>query len=125
MNSASGIDTPMVNVPQALSCSALTTARPSPASAMTMMKRIAIAAVTPATGPISARAISASDRPPRRDRRPQDDEVVHGAGEADADDQPDQPGRVAELRRQHRADERARAGDGGEVMAEQHQPCVG
>ena len=42
--------------------------------------------------------------------------------EADAGDEPDQPGRVAELRREHRADERAGAGDGGEVMAEEHQP---
>ena len=33
---------------------------------MTMMKRMATAAVTPATGPISSRAISASERPPRR-----------------------------------------------------------
>jgi hypothetical protein len=33
---------------------------------MTMMKRIATAAMKPATGPISSRAISASERPPRR-----------------------------------------------------------
>ena len=33
---------------------------------MTMMKRMAMAAVMPATGPISVRAISASERPPRR-----------------------------------------------------------
>ncbi len=39
----------------------------------------------------------------------------------DAGDQPDQPGRVAELRRQDRADQRPGAGDRGEVMAEQHQ----
>ena len=36
--------------------------------------------------------------------------------------EPDEPGRVAELRREHRADQRPGAGDGGEVMAEQHQP---
>jgi hypothetical protein len=66
MNSASGIDTPIVNVPQALSCKALTTARPSPARAITITNRIATPVVTPATGPISARAISASDPPPRR-----------------------------------------------------------
>ncbi len=57
---------PMVKVPQALSWSALTTARPSPASAITTMKRMATAAMTPATGPISDRAISASDLPSRR-----------------------------------------------------------
>ena len=66
MNSASGIELPIVNMPHALSASALTTARPSPASAMTTMKRMAIAAVMPATGPISLRAISASEAPPRR-----------------------------------------------------------
>ena len=49
---------------------------------------------------------------------------MHRAGEADADDEPDQPGRVAELRREHRADERTGAGDRGEVMAEQH-PAAG
>ena len=42
----------------------------------------------------------------------------------DADEDPDEPGQKAELRRQHRADERAGAGDGGEVVAEQH-PAVG
>ncbi len=66
MTIAIGIDAPIVNVPHALSSSALTTASPRPASAMMMMKRIATAAVTPATGPISARAMSASDAPPRR-----------------------------------------------------------
>ena len=64
--SASGIDIPIVNVPHALCSSALTTARPRPASAMTTMKRMAIAAVVPATGPISVRAMSASEAPPRR-----------------------------------------------------------
>ena len=66
MKSASGIEAPIVKVPQALSWRAFTTASPRPASAITMMKRIATAAVAPATGPISARAISASDPPPRR-----------------------------------------------------------
>ena len=63
---ASGMVMPMVKVPQALSASALTTASPRPASAMTTMNRMAMAPVVPATGPISVRAISASDRPPRR-----------------------------------------------------------
>ena len=63
---AMGMVMPIVKVPHALSRSALTTASPSPASAITMMNRMAIAVVTPATGPISSRAISARDRPPRR-----------------------------------------------------------
>ncbi len=45
---------------------------------------------------------------------------MHRAGEADADDDPDQSGRVAELRGEHRTDERSGAGDRGEVMTEQH-----
>ena len=55
-------------------------------------------------------------------RRPQDDQIVNGAGEADAADQPDQPWRVAELRRQHRTDERTRPGDRGEMVTEEHPP---
>jgi hypothetical protein len=66
MKMASGMVTPIVNVPQALSASALTTAMPRPASAITMMKRIAMQAVMPAVGLISERAMSASERPPRR-----------------------------------------------------------
>ncbi len=80
-NSAMGMVQAMVNRPQdepgitqddpSGRCSvsppsAFTTTRPSPASALTMMNRIAMAAVVPATGPISARAISASERPLRR-----------------------------------------------------------
>ena len=66
MSIASGMVMPMVKVPHELSASALTTARPRPASAMTTMNSTAIAPVVPATGPISVRAMSASDRPPRR-----------------------------------------------------------
>ena len=51
--------------------------------------------------------------------------IVHGASQADADDQPDQPGRVAELRRQHRTDERTRPGDRGEMVTEEHPPGRG
>src|SRR4029079_5660572 len=57
---------------------------------------------------------------PTTGRAPQDDHVVDGAGEADAADQPDQSRRVAELRREHGADERARAGNCGKMVTEQH-----
>ena len=86
MKTASGIVMPMVNVPHALSASALTTTMPRPASAMMTMKMTAMAPVTPATGPISARAISASDLPPRRVEPHSDRHVVDGAGEAAAGD---------------------------------------
>jgi hypothetical protein len=102
MNRARGIVAPIVNVPHGLSLRALTTTRPRPASAMTTMKRMARPVVKPATWPISVRAISAS------------------AGEHDAGDEPDEARRVAELRRQDRPDQRPGAGDGREVMAEEH-----
>ena len=64
-------------------------------------------------------------RPAAAARRcPQHDAVVDRAGEATSGDEPDEAGRVAELRRQHRADQRAGAGDGREVMAE-HDPLAG
>ncbi len=52
-----------------------------------------MAAVKPATGPISIRAISASDAPLRRVEAQRIDHVVDGAGEADAGDEPEQAGR--------------------------------
>ena len=120
MNSASGIDMPIVNVPHALCSSALTTARPRPASAMMTMKRMAMRG-----GAARDRAdLGARDVGERTaattGRGPQDDHVVDGAGEADAADEPDQSRRVAELRREHGADERSRAGDRGEMVTEQH-----
>ena len=66
MKTASGIVAPIVKSPHALSASALTTTMPRPASAMTTMKITAMEAVMPAIGLISVRAISPSDRPPRR-----------------------------------------------------------
>ena len=54
----------------------------------------------------------------------QDHEVLHGAAEHDADQDPERAGQVAELRREDRADERARPGDRGEVVAED-DPAVG
>ena len=86
MKTASGMVTPIVKVPQALSASALTTTMPRPASAMTTMKRTAMAPVMPATGPISVRAISAERPAAAARRRPEDRHVVHGAGEAAAGD---------------------------------------
>ena len=55
-------------------------------------------------------------------REEQRDHVLHGAGEDDADDDPDRARQVAHLRGEHGADERAGAGDRGEVVAEQHPP---
>src|SRR5581483_4537999 len=42
---------------------------------------------------------------------------------ADAADEPDEPGGVAELGGEHRPDQRPGAGDGREVVAEEHPPA--
>ena len=88
---------------------------------MTMMKRMATAggdAGDRARSP--ERAMSASEAPPRRVDAQRMIDVVDGAGEAHAADQPDEPRRVAELRRQHRPDQRPGARDRREMVAEQH-----
>ena len=58
------------------------------------------------------------------DARGQGEEILDSAGEADADHDPQQAGHVAELGGQHRADQWACAGDGREVVAEEH-PLAG
>lgn len=50
----------------------------------------------------------------------QDHEVLHGTGQHHAGDQPQRAGQVAHLRGEYRADQRAGAGDGGEVVTEQN-----
>ena len=52
---------------------------------------------------------------------PEDDEVLDRPCQADTRDEPDQPGRVAELSGEHGTDERARASDRGEMMTEQDE----
>ena len=53
---------------------------------------------------------------------PQHEVVLHTSGENRADDDPDGARQITHLHRQHRADERTRPRDRGEVMAEQHAP---
>ena len=47
-------------------------------------------------------------------------EVLHGAGEDDPGEDPEHARQVAHLRRQHRPDQRPGAGNGREMVAEQH-----
>ncbi len=53
-------------------------------------------------------------------RNEQDEHVLHRAGEDDADHQPQRAGEITHLRGEHGSDQRAGAGDGREMMAEQH-----
>ena len=86
---------------------------------------MAMPAVTPASG-LDFRARDVGERPAAAPHRgPEPEGILHRAGQTDAADQPDQAGRVAELRREHRADQRPGAGDGREMMAEQHPPAGG
>ena len=48
--------------------------------------------------------------------------VVHGAAQDAADDDPEGPGQPPELRGQHRPEQGPGGGDGGEMVAEEHEP---
>ena len=124
MNMAMGMVAAMVNVPQGLPFSALTTTSASTASRIIMISSTVSSAVKPADrADLLARHL-AQRLAVAPHRGEQDDEILHRAAQHRADDDPQRAGQVAELRRQRRADQRARAGDGGEVVAE-HDPLVG
>ena len=67
-------------------------------------------------------AIWPSDLPSRRIEANRIDQVLHRTAKHDADEDPDRAGQVAELRGQHRPDQRTRAGDRREVVAEDDPP---
>jgi hypothetical protein len=69
MNSAIGMVSATVNVPQGLPTSAFTTISAITASRITMIARMPTDATVPANGPISARIMSPSERPSRRVER--------------------------------------------------------
>ena len=79
----------------------------------------------PANGPeLVARHLAERAAVAPRIEQNEHDEVLHAAAQHDADQDPQRARQVAELRGQHGADERARAGDRREVVAE-HDPAVG
>ena len=52
--------------------------------------------------------------------RDEDQEILHGASQDHAEDEPEKPGEVTELAGKYRSDEGPRARDRGEVVAEEH-----
>ena len=120
---AIGIVAATVDVAQGLCRIAFTTTRPSTAIRMIMMAMTPIKRDGAADRAelvarhLAERAAVAADRAEQRD------EVLHAAAEHGADQDPQRAGQIAELRRERRADQRARARDGGEVMTE-HDPAI-
>ena len=54
------------------------------------------------------------------DRNEQDEEILHGAGEHHAGENPERAGKIAHLGGEHRAHQRSGPGDGGEMVTEEH-----
>ena len=109
-----------VKVPQGLPFSACTTT--SASTARTMMQISKDADAGDRAGDRShLRAHHVAERASVAPRgQEQHGHVLHRAGEDDAGENPQRARQVAHLRREHRTDQRAGAGDRREVMAEQH-----
>ena len=124
MKMAIGMVAAIVNVPHGLPFSAFTTTSATTASRMTMIS----STVTSADEAAHFADLLARHLPQRFPVAPhgseQNHEVLHAPPRHGADDDPQRPRQVSELRRQHRSDQRPRTGDGGEVMAE-HDPFIG
>ena len=117
--------TMIVNMPHELWLNALTTTIATLASTAITMNSVAIAVVAPATGPTMLRAIFGSDRPScRTEATSVTKSCTPPARHAPMTIQA-KPGKVAPLRGQHRPDQRSGPGNGGEVVAEQHDPLGG
>ena len=119
MKSAIGMVLATAKVPHGLPFSAFTTTSASTARRITQMRMMPIPTTPPAAGPISVRIISPSDLASRRVEKNKHDHVLDRPGEHDAGQNPQGSGQVTHLRRKHRPDQRPRAGDRREMMAEQ------
>ncbi len=124
MKIAMGMVAATVDVAHGLCFMAFTTTRPSTAIRITMIISVPIEGSEPAERPeLVARHLAETAAVPAG-RQEQDDHVLHAATEDRPYEDPQRAGQVAELSGQRRADERAGAGDGGEVVAE-HDPAMG
>ena len=98
--------------------------RPTTASRMTMMRKTVMSEMKPPTLPISSRAIWPRVLPLRRMEAEENGEILHGSSKDGAEEDPERSRQIAELGGEGGSDERARAGDSREVMAEEN-PFVG
>ena len=121
VTSAAGMVTTIVNMPQALSFRALTTTIATPARVATMMKSVAIVVAVPAIGTEEISRDLRQRQAVEADRGHQHDKVVDPACQAGPDDDPGEAREKSPLGGKHRADQRPRPGDRGEVDAKQHQ----
>src|SRR6266487_2297358 len=122
INNAIGIVQNTAKVPHGLPVSALTTTRARTASTMTQIRRMPTPAIVPATGPISARTMSPSERPSRRVDRKQHRHVLDRAGKHRAGQNPQRARQVPHLGGKHGTDQWTRACNRREVMAKEHVP---
>jgi hypothetical protein len=87
---------------------------------MTQIRRMPIPVIAPATGPISARTMSPSERPSRRVDRNSTVMSWTCTGKHRAGENPERARQIAHLRRKHRTDQWTSAGDRCEMMAVKH-----
>ena len=125
VTSAAGMVATIVNMPQALSSRVLTTTIATPASVATTMKSVAIVVAVPAIGTEQVSRDLGQRQAVAADRGHQHDEVVDAARQAGPDDDPGEAREKSPLGGKHRADQRPRPGDRGEVDAKEHQPPRG
>ena len=109
-----------VKLPQGEPVSALTTISASTARMMTMIMKVPNRAIMPGISPSSDLIRSPSERPSRRVEMNSTMKSCTAPAKHHAGQDPQHAGQVAHLRGQHGADQRAGAGDGGEMVAEQH-----
>ena len=118
MNIAIGMVAPTVNSPHGLSASVFTTTSASTASRITIMARMASNAKNPAALFNSSFTICPSDLPSRRNEQNSTTKSCTAPAQHHPDQNPQRPGQIPELRRQHRPHQRPRPRYGREMLPE-------